>query len=228
MKQAPGVSRHPRGFSFARTGAARDCVPPQAVSYCVARHASSWGMRMTPELRYLVYSVLLGLVYVFLAAALATRQRGVAWNVGNRDGELKPLSGAAARAGRANRNFLETFPFFAAVALAVVLAAGQHRAHRARGAAVLLRPPRLPAALRDRHSVPAHACVGRRPVGTHAGAVRVSSRPLAAARLTRRIRRRSRYCDCGHRAMRLDSPVRRLQRDSRNCATTKDKFGGRL
>jgi uncharacterized MAPEG superfamily protein len=77
---------------------------------------------MTPELRYLLYSVLLGLVYVFLAAALSTRQRGVAWNVGNRDGELKPLSGAAARAERASRNFLETFPFFAAVALAVVLA----------------------------------------------------------------------------------------------------------
>jgi len=88
---------------------------------------------MTPELKYLAFSVLLGLVYVLLPAALTTRQRGVAWNVGNRDGELKPLSGAAARAERANRNFLETFPFFAAVALAVVLARA-NTAHTALGA----------------------------------------------------------------------------------------------
>ena len=88
---------------------------------------------MTPELTYLAWSVLLGLVYVFLAAALATAQRGAAWNVGNRDGVLKPLSGPAARAHRANRNFLETFPFFAAAVLAVVLAR-TNNAHTALGA----------------------------------------------------------------------------------------------
>jgi len=77
---------------------------------------------MTTELEFLTWAVVLGLIYVFLAAGLGTYQRGLKWNVSNRDGELTPLTGAAARASRANRNFLETFPFFAATALAVTLA----------------------------------------------------------------------------------------------------------
>ncbi|TAM94719.1 MAG: hypothetical protein EPN40_11430 [Rhodanobacteraceae bacterium] len=77
---------------------------------------------MPPELTWLGWSIVLGLVYVLVAAALGTWQRGLKWNVGNRDGEAKPLTGMAARAARANRNFLETFAFFAAAALAVVLA----------------------------------------------------------------------------------------------------------
>ena len=77
---------------------------------------------MTIELKMLAWSVLLGLVYVASAAALGTGQRGLRWNVGNRDGEARPLTGMAARAGRANANFLETFGFFAAAVLAVVLA----------------------------------------------------------------------------------------------------------
>ena len=64
----------------------------------------------------------MGLAHVFAAVALATRRRGLKWNVGNRDGEPKPLGGIAARAARANHNFLETFGFFAAAVLAVVLA----------------------------------------------------------------------------------------------------------
>jgi uncharacterized MAPEG superfamily protein len=75
------------------------------------------------ELRLLAWTVAFGLVQVFVAAGFATRQRGLQWNVGNRDGELQALSGAAARAVRANANFLETFPFFAAAVLAVVLGA---------------------------------------------------------------------------------------------------------
>lgn len=77
---------------------------------------------MPPELMWLGWSIVLGLVYVLAAAALGTWQRGLKWNVGNRDGDAKPLTGMAARAARANRNFLETFAFFAAAALAVVLA----------------------------------------------------------------------------------------------------------
>ena len=64
-----------------------------------------------------------GLLQVFVAAGFATAQRGLKWNASNRDGETKPLTGAAARAVRANANFLETFPFFAAAVLGVVLAA---------------------------------------------------------------------------------------------------------
>lgn len=88
---------------------------------------------MTIELKMLGWSVFLGLAYVFTAAGLATQQRGLKWNAGNRDGEAKPLIGPAARAVRANQNFLETFGFFAAAVLAVVVAK-QNTAHTALGA----------------------------------------------------------------------------------------------
>jgi uncharacterized MAPEG superfamily protein len=88
---------------------------------------------MTIELKLLAWSVVLGLVHVFFAAGLATQQRGLKWNASNRDGEPRPLTGAAARAGRASKNFLETFPFFAAVVLAVV-SAKLDTAHTAFGA----------------------------------------------------------------------------------------------
>ncbi len=74
------------------------------------------------ELKLLVWSVLLGLLQLVLAATLGTQQRGLSWNVGARDGTPEPLTGVAARLDRAFRNFLETFPFFAAAVLAVVLA----------------------------------------------------------------------------------------------------------
>jgi uncharacterized MAPEG superfamily protein len=76
---------------------------------------------MSIELKMLGWSVCLGLLYVIVAASLATQQRGLKWNAGNRDGELKSLVGVAARADRASRNFRETFPFLAAAVLAVVL-----------------------------------------------------------------------------------------------------------
>ena len=87
---------------------------------------------MTIELKLLAWSVVLGLVYVFVAAGLATQQRGLQWNAGNRDGECKPLTGIAARATRANHNFLETFVFFAAAVLAVTLV-NRNTAHTALG-----------------------------------------------------------------------------------------------
>jgi uncharacterized MAPEG superfamily protein len=77
---------------------------------------------MSVELTMLAWSVALGFGYVFLAAFLGTHQRGLKWNASNRDGEPQPLTGFAARAARANQNFLETFPFFAAAVLAVVVA----------------------------------------------------------------------------------------------------------
>ena len=77
---------------------------------------------MTIELKLLGASVLLGLLYIVIATGLATRVRGLQWNAGNRDGEVKPLTGAAGRAHRASMNFLETYPLFVAAVLAVVLA----------------------------------------------------------------------------------------------------------
>ena len=77
---------------------------------------------MNIELKMLSCSILLGLAYVLIAGALSTRQRGITWNAGNRDGEAPPLSNVAARADRAARNFLETFAFFVAAVLAVLIA----------------------------------------------------------------------------------------------------------
>lgn len=77
---------------------------------------------MPNELMWLGWSIVLGLVYVLVAAVFGTWHRGLMWNVGNRDGEVQALTGPAARAQRASRNFLETFAFFAASVLAVVLA----------------------------------------------------------------------------------------------------------
>ena len=90
---------------------------------------------MAIEIKWLAWSIALGLAYVLIAATLGTQQRGLKWNASNRDGELKPLTGAAARAARANANFLETFPFFAAAVLAVVLTK-TNTAHTAFGAAL--------------------------------------------------------------------------------------------
>jgi uncharacterized MAPEG superfamily protein len=90
---------------------------------------------MTIELKMLAWSIVLGLVQVLLAGGLGTQQRGLKWNAGNRDGEPKPLTGVAARAGRASQNFLETFGFFAAAALAVVLA-HRNNEHTALGAQI--------------------------------------------------------------------------------------------
>lgn len=88
---------------------------------------------MTIELKWLLWSVVLGLAHVLVSATLATQQRGLKWNASNRDGEPKPLTGTAARACRANVNFLETFPFFA-VAVLVIELVKAHSPHTALGA----------------------------------------------------------------------------------------------
>ena len=75
---------------------------------------------MTHEVTMLGWTVVLGLVYIMTAAALSSSQRGLMWNAGNRDGLVPPLTGAAARAGRALANFMETFPLFAGALLGVV------------------------------------------------------------------------------------------------------------
>ena len=92
---------------------------------------------MTTELSVLGWSVVLGLVHIGLAAAAATHERGLAWNVSARDGSSKPLGGVASRLARAQANFLETFPLFAALVLGVV-AAGASDAQTLLGAQVYL------------------------------------------------------------------------------------------
>jgi uncharacterized MAPEG superfamily protein len=92
---------------------------------------------MTIEIKMLAWSIVLGIVQILIAATLGTQQRGLKWNVGNRNGEPKPLTGMAARADRASQNFLETFAFFAAAVLAVVLTK-QSTAHTALGSQIYL------------------------------------------------------------------------------------------
>ncbi|PSD11924.1 hypothetical protein C7E14_18000 [Stenotrophomonas maltophilia] len=77
---------------------------------------------MATELTMLAWSVLLGFVYIFATSTVVTRERGMKWNASARDGDAKPLSPLAGRLQRAQSNFLETFPFFAAAAIAVVVA----------------------------------------------------------------------------------------------------------
>lgn len=76
---------------------------------------------MSIELTMLVWSMILGLVQILLAATFGTMQRGLQWNAGARDGVADPLVGIAGRLDRASRNFLETFVFFAVAVLALLL-----------------------------------------------------------------------------------------------------------
>ena len=82
---------------------------------------------MTVELRMLTLSVVLGIFQIVAASHAASLQRGYRWTAGARDAKAEPLRGVAGRLDRALRNFLETFPLFAAVVL-VAHAAGTHDA----------------------------------------------------------------------------------------------------
>jgi uncharacterized MAPEG superfamily protein len=79
------------------------------------------------EIAGLLVAVGLGIVHIVLASHSASLQRGYRWSAGARDEPLSPLSGVAGRLSRACSNYLETFPFFAALALGVV-ATGAHSA----------------------------------------------------------------------------------------------------
>lgn len=70
------------------------------------------------ELRILTWSVLLGFVHIVASSHAKSLQRGYRWTASARDGEMPPLAGVAGRLERASRNFLETFPLFAALVLA--------------------------------------------------------------------------------------------------------------
>src|SRR5258708_20389403 len=76
---------------------------------------------MSLELKMLALSVVLGLVQIVLSAHSASLQVGYRWTATAR--EARPaLTGVAGRLERALRNFLETFPLFAAAVLLVQVA----------------------------------------------------------------------------------------------------------
>src|SRR5215204_3793577 len=63
----------------------------------------------------LTLSVVLGIVQILAASHAASLQRGYRWTASPRDEKMEPLRGVAGRLDRALRNFLETFPLYAAV-----------------------------------------------------------------------------------------------------------------
>jgi uncharacterized MAPEG superfamily protein len=73
---------------------------------------------MTSELRFLSASIVLGLLQLIAASHLISFQRGYRWTASDRDQAVPPLHGLANRVDQATTNFLETFPFFAALVLA--------------------------------------------------------------------------------------------------------------
>lgn len=77
---------------------------------------------MTSELIVLAWGCILALVHIFAAVRVKTRQYGTQWNMGARDGELPPAQPIVGRLARAQANFFETFPIFAAAALIVAVA----------------------------------------------------------------------------------------------------------
>jgi uncharacterized MAPEG superfamily protein len=88
---------------------------------------------MTPELSALAWGCILALVHIFVAVRFKTRQYGTKWNVGARDEELPAPQPIVGRLARAQANFFETFPIFAAAALIVGIA-GLHDRWTAIGA----------------------------------------------------------------------------------------------
>lgn len=77
---------------------------------------------MSTELAVLAWGCILALVHVFVAVRFKTRQYGTKWNVGARDEELPPPQPIVGRLARAQANFFETFPIFAAAVLIVAVA----------------------------------------------------------------------------------------------------------
>lgn len=91
------------------------------------------GMVMTIEIQMLAWAIALGVLQLLTAATLSTLQRGPKHAVSARDAVMPALTGMAGRMDRAFGNFMETFPFFAAALLAV-LVSGQSNATSALGA----------------------------------------------------------------------------------------------
>lgn len=78
---------------------------------------------MNVELRLLGWSVILLIAYIAAQGALVMPLRGAAWNAGPRDEGQPPLGKYPGRAQRALANFMETYPAFIALALALSVAA---------------------------------------------------------------------------------------------------------
>lgn len=76
---------------------------------------------MSVELICLAWAVILGLVHILVAGNARTKELGIQWNMGARDGQQKPSSPVTGRLLRAQANFFETFPLFATAVLMVAV-----------------------------------------------------------------------------------------------------------
>lgn len=72
---------------------------------------------MTPELAMLTAAVLWGFIQLVAAAQTANAQYGLKWAASPRDEDMPPLRPLPGRINRNFRNYMETFPFFAAAVL---------------------------------------------------------------------------------------------------------------
>jgi uncharacterized MAPEG superfamily protein len=77
---------------------------------------------MNTELAVLAWGCILAFVHIFAAVRVKTRQYGTKWNMGARDETLEPPQPIVGRLARAQANFFETFPIYAAAALIVSFA----------------------------------------------------------------------------------------------------------
>jgi uncharacterized MAPEG superfamily protein len=73
---------------------------------------------ISPEMHYLFWAIVLGLVQLLLAILSNVSGHGTGWALGPRDDGRPALPKYRGRIERAWFNFVETFPFFAAAVLA--------------------------------------------------------------------------------------------------------------
>jgi uncharacterized MAPEG superfamily protein len=76
---------------------------------------------MTPDLRLLLWTLVLTFVEVLVAVLAAQAQVGLGMLAGNREG-LPALTGFAGRSRRAHRNMLESLPLFIGLVLIAQIA----------------------------------------------------------------------------------------------------------
>ena len=91
---------------------------------------------MTPDLKYLLFSVILTFVQMLVAASLSNFVVGLPTLAGNREG-IGEMPGAAGRAKRAHLNMIENMVLFAALVL-IAAAAGKANAMTAMGASAAM------------------------------------------------------------------------------------------
>jgi uncharacterized MAPEG superfamily protein len=89
---------------------------------------------LTPDLKYLLFAVILTFVQMLIAAMGSNQQFGLPTLAGNREG-LPDLTGWAGRARRAHLNMLENLVLFAALVL-IAQVAGKANATTAMGASI--------------------------------------------------------------------------------------------